>query len=409
MTLPTPTERAEGRASLAFLVFIALMTAVVAMTIDAVLPALDAISGELGFAHENDRQLVVMMVFLGMGLSQVVYGPLSDSIGRKRTALLGWGVYTAGTLLGMFAVSPHMMFVGRFLQGIGAGGPRIVAMAVVRDLYEGRPMARILSLVMSVFMLVPMFAPIIGQGAELVAGWRAIFGLYLAMALITGGWYIVGVPETLDPAKRRPLSPRPMLAAFSEVLHTRSTMFYAVSAALVFGAFVVYLSTAQQVMEESYALGHRFPLAFGALALAFALASVANSRLVLRLGMRRLALLALALMIAVSTVATLVTLLGPGGGLPPFWLFMVFMALIFFSIAILFANFNALALEPLGHLAGTAASVVNTVAMLGALPLGYLIAQSYDGSVAPLFAGFSGLGLGALVFMALAERVRAAK
>jgi DHA1 family bicyclomycin/chloramphenicol resistance-like MFS transporter len=406
-TLPTAAERAEGRASLAFLIFLALMTSVVAMTIDAVLPALDAISGELGFATANDRQLIVMLVFVGMGASQAVYGPLSDGIGRKRTALIGWAVFTMGTLLAMFAVTPEMMFAGRFLQGLGAGGPRVVAMAVVRDLYHGRPMARILSLVMTVFMLVPMFAPIIGQWAESLGGWRAIFGLYLAMALVSGGWYLAGVPETLDPGQRRPLNPRPVLAAFAEVLGTRSTMFYTFSAALVFGAFVVYLSTAQQVLEEGYGLGPLFPWAFGALAFAFAFASFANSRLVMRLGMRRLSMLALVQMIAVSAVATLITRLGGEGGLPPLWLFMVLMSLIFFSVAVLFANFNALALEPLGHLAGTAASVVNTVATLGAVPVGYVISQGYDGSVAPLFTGFAALGLGSLAFMALAERVRA--
>ncbi len=406
MTLPTPTERAAGRASPAFLIFLALMTAVVAMTIDAVLPALDAISDELGFEGANDRQLIVMLVFVGMGLSQVVYGPLSDSIGRKRTAMLGWVVFIAGTVLAMFATTPAMMFAGRLLQGLGAGGPRIVAMAVVRDLYEGRPMARILSLVMTIFMLVPMLAPIVGQAVESIGGWRAIFGLYLAMALVSGGWYLIGVPETLDPAQRRPLSPRPVIAAFAEVLGTRSTMFYTFSAALVFGAFVVYLATAQQVLEEGYQLGPLFPWAFGALAVAFALASYANSRLVMRFGMRRLSLIALVQMIAVSAVAVLLTRMGDNGGVPPLWLFMVLMSLIFFSVAVLFANFNALALEPLGHLAGTAASVVNTVAILGSLPVGYVISQSYDGSLAPLFTGFAVLGLGALVFMALAERVR---
>jgi DHA1 family bicyclomycin/chloramphenicol resistance-like MFS transporter len=251
MTLPTPAERAEGRASPPFLIFLALMTSVIAMTIDAVLPALDAISDELRFSGANDRQLIVMLVFVGMGASQVVYGPLSDSIGRKRTAMLGWVIFTIGTLLAMFAVTPIMMFGGRLLQGLGAGGPRIVAMAVVRDLYAGRPMARILSLVMTIFMLVPMFAPIIGQWVETLGGWRAIFGLYLAMALVSGGWYLAGVPETLDPALRRPLSLRPVLAAFAEVLGTRSTMFYTFGATLVFGAFVVYLATAQQVLRRA--------------------------------------------------------------------------------------------------------------------------------------------------------------
>jgi DHA1 family bicyclomycin/chloramphenicol resistance-like MFS transporter len=300
-----------------------------------------------------------------------------------------------------------MMFGGRLLQGLGAGGPRIVAMAVVRDLYTGRPMARILSLVMTIFMLVPMFAPIIGQWVETLGGWRAIFGLYLAMALVSGGWYLLGVPETLDPARRRPLSPGPVMAAFVEVIGTRSTMFYTFSATLVFGAFVVYLATAQQVLEEGYALGSLFPWAFGALAFAFALASFANSRLVMRYGMRRLSLASLMLMIVVSTVAAILTWAGGNGGLPPLWLFMTLMSLIFFAVAVLFANFISLALEPLGHLAGTAASVVNTVSTLGAVPVGYAISHGYDGSVVPLFAGFAVLGLGALVFMALAERVRA--
>lgn len=408
-TLPSAADRAAGRASLALLAFLALMTSVVAMTIDAVLPGLDAISAELGFASANERQLVVMLVFLGLGLSQVAYGPLADGIGRKPTAMIGWAIYTAGTVMGMFAATPEMMFAGRFLQGLGAGGPRIVAMAMVRDLYQGRPMARILSMVMTVFILVPMFAPMIGQAAEMAAGWRAIFGLYLAMALLCGGWYLLGVPETLDPARRRPLSPRPVIAAFAEVLGTRSSMFYTIGAAQVFGAFVVYLSTAQQVMEAGYRLGAYFPVAFGALAGALGCASLVNSRLVLQVGMRKLATFALVQMIAVSIVATLLTRFGSGGGgFPPFWLFMTLMALIFFSVGLLFANFNALAMEPLGHLAGTGASVVNTVSMLGALPLSYLIAQSYDGSVVPLFAGFAALGLGALACLGLAGRVRAA-
>jgi DHA1 family bicyclomycin/chloramphenicol resistance-like MFS transporter len=403
MTLPTEAERSEGRASVTFLVFLALMTSVIAMTIDAVLPALDGISDELGFASANERQLIVMLVFVGMGMGQIVFGPLSDSIGRKRTAMLGWVVFTAGTLMAMFAVTPAMMFAGRLLQGLGAGGPRVVAMTIVRDLYDGRPMARILSLVMTIFMLVPMFAPLIGQWAESLGGWRAIFGLYLAMALVSGGWYLAGVPETLDPAQQRPLRPGRIAAAFGEVLSTRSTMFYTLSAALVFGAFVVYLSTAQQVLEEGYALGHLFPWAFGALAFAFALASFANSRLVMRLGMRRLSLLALMQMIAVSAVAVAVTR-ASGDGLPHLWVFMGLMSLIFFSVAVLFANFNALALAPLGHMAGTAASVVNTVATLGAVPVGYVISQGYDGSVVPLFTGFAVLGFGALILMKLAER-----
>ncbi len=406
MTLPTAEERAEGRSPVSFLLFLALMTSVIAMTIDAVLPALDGISDELGFRNANDRQLIVMLVFVGMGASQVVYGPLSDSIGRKRTAMLGWAVFTAGTLLAMFAVTPFMMFAGRLLQGLGAGGPRVVAMTIVRDLYDGRPMARILSLVMTIFMLVPMLAPIVGQWTESLAGWRAIFGLYLALAVVSGGWYLLAVPETLVPANRRPLLPGNVIGAFAEVLTTRATMFYTLAMTMVFGAFVVYLSTAQQVLEEAYGLGPLFPWAFGALALAFACASLMNSRLVMRVGMRRLSMIALWNMVLAGAAAALVAREFPGG-LPPLWLFMILTSLIFFSVAGLFANFNALAIAPLGHMAGTAASVINTVATVGAVPIGFVISQGYDGSVVPLFLGFAVLGCAALGFMMLAERSRA--
>jgi len=403
MTLPTCRDRAEGRAPPAFLIFLALMTSVIALTIDAVLPSLDAISTELGFAAANDRHLLVLLVFAGMGLSQLVFGTLSDQIGRKPAALAGWLVYLAGTLTCLAATTPAMIFAGRFLQGLGAGGPRIVAMAVVRDLYEGRAMARILSLVLTIFMIVPICAPLIGQGIAALAGWRAIFGLYLALALVSGGWYLLGVPETLHPRHRRPAGLAPVLGAFAEVLTSRVAMLYTLSAVSVFAPFVVYLATAQQVLEELYGLGPWFPVAFAALAGSFALASFTNSRLVMRLGMRRLSQSGLAVLTGTALVAVVLTRATPVGGVPPLWLFMALMAVIFFCVAILFANFNALALQPLGHVAGTASAVVMSMATLGAAPTGYLIARGFDGSLAPMFTGFLVLGIVGSAAMALAE------
>jgi DHA1 family bicyclomycin/chloramphenicol resistance-like MFS transporter len=403
MTLPSETDRAEGRASLAFLVFLALMTSVIALTIDAVLPALDAISADLAFAEANDRHLVVLLVFAGMGLSQLVFGTLADSIGRKRAALAGWAIYVAGTVVALAAVSPAMMFAGRFLQGLGAGGPRIVAMAIVRDLYEGRAMARILSMVLTIFMAVPMFAPLIGQGIAALGGWRAIFALYLALALVSGGWYLFAMPETLRPEHRRPPGLAALLGAIREVVTNRVAMCYTASAVCVFAPFVVYLATAQQVLEELYGLGAWFPLAFGALALAFACATFLNSRLVMRVGMRRLSILGLCTMTGVSALALGLMTLTPMAGVPPFWLFMGLMAVIFFCVAILFSNFNALALQPLGHVAGTASAVVMSMATLGAAPAGFLIARGFDGSLTPMFTGYFLLGLVGVAAMGLAE------
>ncbi|GMG84925.1 multidrug effflux MFS transporter [Paralimibaculum aggregatum] len=403
MTMPTTADRAEGRAPIAFLGFLALMTSVVAMTIDAVLPALDAISASLGFASANDRQLVVVVVFAGMGLSQPVFGALADGLGRRRAALLGWAVFVAGTLLAMAAGSAEALLAGRFLQGVGAGGPRIIAIAIVRDLYEGRPMARILSIVMTIFMLVPMFAPLIGQGVEALGGWRAIFGLYLAMALVSAGWYVFGVPETLAPENRRPLSLRPVAAAFAEVLRNRVAMCYTGAAICVFGPFMVYLATAQQVLEELYGLGPLFPVAFGALALAFALASFLNSRLVMALGMRRLSLIAITGLIAWGAVGSLATRAFAFGPVPPLWVFFAVMTPVFFCVAVLFANFNALALQPLGHIAGTGSAVVMSLSALGAAPIALVIARDFDGSLGPVFVAIFLLGIGGFLCMRLAE------
>jgi len=405
MTLPTETERADGRAPLVFLVFLALMTSVVALTIDAVLPALDAMDRDLGFARENDRQRIVLVVFLGLGLAQLVFGPLSDAIGRKPAALAGWAIFLVGSLVCLAASSPAMLILGRLLQGLGTGAPRIIAMAIVRDLYEGRPMARILSLVMMIFMIVPMLAPLLGQGIEAVAGWRAIFGLYLAMGAVAALWYLLGVPETLAAEARRPLRPGPLLGAVAEVVGNRIAMCYALAAVCIFSPFLTYLATAQQVFEEVYGLGSRFPLAFGALAGAFMAASYLNSRLVMRLGMRRLSLIALTGLVAVSVLALGLALAAPGG-VPGFWTYMAVMAPIFFAIAVTFANFNALALQPLGHIAGTGAAVVMAVSTLGAGAVALPIAAAFDGSLVPIFAGFLGLGLVGLGLMWLAERGR---
>jgi DHA1 family bicyclomycin/chloramphenicol resistance-like MFS transporter len=265
-------------------------------------------------------------------------------------------------------------------------------------------MARILSLVMTIFMLIPMVAPLVGQGIEALAGWRAIFGLYLALAVISGVWYALGVPETLSDQHRRPLSFVPVRDALVEVVTTRSSMLYTASAVCVFGPFVVYLAIAQQVLEEVYGLGPLFPWAFGALAFAFAAASFTNSRLVLRYGMRRLSLTGMIVLVGTSALAVVLTRFTPVGGVPPLWLFMGLMAVIFFCIAVLFANFNALALQPLPHVAGTGSAVVMSLATLGAAPVGVLISATYDGSLAPMFTGFLGLGVTGLICITLAER-----
>ena len=393
MTLPTAAARQRGEMPLRFLVFLSLMTSVTAMTIDAVLPALDAIAADLSFEDPNARQFIVLNVLIGMGFGQLVFGPLSDSLGRRRTAMIGWSLYLGGTLLAVTGGTPFWMLAGRLLQGFGAGAPRVVANAMARDLYEGRALARVISLVMTVFMVIPILAPLIGQGLEALFGWRAIFALYALMALISSVWHLWAVPETLAPEHRRSLRLGPLFSAFAEVIRTRQTILCALAAGFVFAPFIVYLATAQQVLEELYGLGPLFPLVFSSVTIAFAIATFGNARLVMRLGMTRCAGYAFIHLVSAAALGSLLVLFGPGDGVPPLWSYLALVALLFVGVAILFSNLTALALDPMGHLAGTAAAVVNAVSSLLATLVGLVLAQMFDGTLIPMIVGFLIFGL----------------
>ncbi len=295
MATPEPGDQAlSARASGAgprygeFVALVALMISLVALSIDAMLPALATIGAELGARQANDAQLILSALFLGLAFAQVIYGPLSDSFGRKPTIYLGFGLFIGGCLLSALATSFAAMLIGRFLQGIGAAGPRIVTIAMVRDLYEGRAMARIMSSVMAVFILVPALAPGIGQLILMVASWRAIFGAFLAVASIAVVWFGIRQPETLSAAHRASFSLRRIAGAAREVCGHPVAFGYTLAAGLIFGALIGYLTSAAQIFQGQYGLGERFPIYFAALALAIGLASWCNSRLVMRYGMRLL-------------------------------------------------------------------------------------------------------------------------
>ncbi|MEO1469784.1 MAG: multidrug effflux MFS transporter [Pseudomonadota bacterium] len=403
--LPDAADREAGRAPLALMLALALMTSMVALTIDAVLPALDAIDRDLGFADPNDRHLVVMVVFAGLAAAQLVVGPLADALGRLPVAMGGYAVFLVGTALAGLAESEGALLAGRFLQGLGAAGPRVIGVTVVRDLYQGTAMARVSSLVNTIFIAVPMLAPLMGQGIEALGGWRAIFLAYavIAVASLVVYWAVVG--ETLPAARRRPLSPGAVWRGYLTVLTNRRAMTCTAITACVFGGFTAYLATAQQVFEELYGLGHRFPLVFALMAGFFAAASFANGRLVMRFGMRRLATVAMALMTGAGALGAVVA--AGTGGVPPLWAFVLLLAPLLMAVAVLFANVIALAVEPLGHVAGTATSVVLATATLVAAALGSVIASFHDATVLPLFAGFAGLGLVACLLFAWLGRVEA--
>jgi DHA1 family bicyclomycin/chloramphenicol resistance-like MFS transporter len=400
----TTQQRRLGQRLGEFVARIALMISLVALSIDAMLPALQEIGGDLGLRRDNDAQLIVSVLFLGLAVGQMIYGPISDSTGRKPPIYAGFALFILGCLLSAAATSFPMMLAGRFLQGLGAAGPRIVAIALVRDRYEGRAMARIMSLVMAVFILVPALAPGVGQGILLVAHWRAIFGMLLTLALVSLVWFAIRQPETLTPDRRTPFSVLHIGRAIHETCTHRTAFGYTIAAGLIFGAFIGFLNSAQQIFQGQYGLGKLFPLYFAVLALSIGSASWINSRLVMRYGMRRLSGLALSVLSGVSMAFFGIAWAAAGD--PALWALMAYLMTAFFCIGILFGNFNALAMEPMGHIAGVAASVIGSLTAFISLLLGTAIGQGYNGTVLPLVGGFAALGVGSFAVMRWAERGR---
>ncbi len=385
-----------------FVALVALMFSLVAMSIDGMLPALPAIGADLNVVDPNDTQLVVSSLFLGLAFGQLLAGPLSDSFGRKPIIHAGLVLFMVGCLLSIFAPSFEWMIAGRVLQGIGAAAPRIVTIALVRDQYEGRAMARIMSFALSVFILVPALAPALGQGILLIAGWRAIFMTFSVIALMTSVWFALRQPETLTPDRRSAFSVRRILAAAREVCTTRIAIGHTLATGLVFASFVGYLSSAQQIFQQTYGVGRWFPAYFAALALAIGAASVINGHLVIRHGMRKISITAVHLLACLALVLVLVA--WSLDGVPPLWLFMSFFLSMFFCVGLLFGNLNALTMQPLGHIAGVGAAVVGFIATLISVPIGAAIGQAYDGTVMALSLGFLVFGAAALITMRWAQR-----
>ena len=386
-----------------FVALVALMFSLVAMSIDGMLPALAAIGADLAVTDPNDVQYIVSSLFLGLAFGQLLAGPLSDSFGRKPVIFAGLGLFIVGCMLSIYAPTFKWMIAGRVLQGIGAAAPRIVTIALVRDQYEGSEMARIMSFALSVFILVPALAPAIGQGILLMAGWQAIFITFLLIALLSSLWFGLRQPETLAPERRSTLSFARIVSAAVEVCSIRAAIGHTVATGLLFASFVGYLSSAQQIFQQTYDVGNWFPAYFAALALSIGLAALVNGRLVIRYGMHRISTAAVRALAVIALIS--LSVIWAFDGLPPLWLFMFLFLVMFFCIGLLFGNLNALSMEPLGHIAGVGAAVVGFIATLISVPIGAAIGQAYDGSVLPLSVGFVFFGTSALIAMRWAQDV----
>jgi MFS transporter, DHA1 family, multidrug resistance protein len=387
-----------------FITLTAMMMSMVALSIDAMLPALSFIGTDLGVTGKNTSQLIISLFFLGMASGQLLYGPISDSSGRKPAIYLGYGLFISGCLLSLAAPNFPVMLAGRFLQGFGTAGPRIVSIAIVRDRYEGSSMARVMSFVMTVFILVPIVAPAFGQGILIISGWRAIFGTFLVLGLVSLAWFAFRQPETLKPENRIPFSFKRMTDTIRTILINRSAFGYTVTTGLVSGFFLGYLNSAQQIFQEEYGLGERFPLYFAALALSIGGASLFNAQLLLHHSMQSLSSRALLTISGMSAFFLLLILLQENH--PPLWQLMLYFILTFFSTGILFGNLNALAMETLGSMAGIGAGIVGSLSTFISLIAGTVIGQSYNGTVLPLTTGFLMLSLASLQMMHWSEKMK---
>ena len=385
-----------------FVTLMAMMMSLVALSIDAMLPALPAIASELGSADVNDAQMVVSLLFLGLACGQLIYGPLSDSSGRKPAVYLGFVLFFIGSTMALLATSLPVLLVGRYLQGLGLAGPRTLCLAIIRDQYAGRAMARVMSFIMTVFILVPMAAPALGQGILLMAGWRSIFGVIFALAFITAAWFCLRQPETLACEARVPFSLNRIAGAVAEVFTHRTSLGYTLAAGFVFSPFLGYLSSAQQLLQVQYGLGVLFPAYFAVLALSIGAAVFLNGKLVMHIGMRRLCASALITVTVISVPALVLAYYTNGH--PPFGWFLAYLALTLFCVGILFGNLNAMAMEPLGHIAGVGAAVVGSLSTFICVPFGIFIGRSYDGTVLPMMLGFVVFGVLTLGVMHWAGR-----
>jgi DHA1 family bicyclomycin/chloramphenicol resistance-like MFS transporter len=385
--------------------FIALAAALMslnALAIDIMLPGLQEMGASLGVDNENHRQYVISAYFAGMAAALLPYGPASDRFGRRGPVLFGLGIYVFAAFAAAFVSSFEAMLALRFLQGVGAASTRVIAVSMVRDRFGGRQMAETMSLIFMVFMVIPVVAPSIGQMMMLAGDWRFI---YIAMGLIGAAislWAALRMPETLRAEDRRPFTLGSIGRAFAMVLTNRFSLFYTLASAFIFGSLFAFINSAQQVYVGIYGLGVWFPILFAVVAGFMALSNYLNSRFVVRFGMRRLSHGALTGFSILSGVWFFWSLAGH----LPLAPFVILFALIMFQFGWIGSNFNAIAMEPLGHIAGSAASVQGFIQTLGGGLIGALIGQAFDGTTTPLAAGFFGLGLVSLLLVAIAERGR---
>ena len=389
---------------LEFILLMASLMSIVALAIDAILPAMSAIGISVNSLDTGNNQLLITMIFLGLGFGQLLFGPLSDSFGRKPIVYIGFAVFALGSIVCVLSHSLEMMVVGRIIQGIGLAAPRTIAIAVIRDMFKGDYMAKIMSFVTTFFILVPVIAPVMGKFILNHYDWTGIFYVQLIMALAVAIWFWKRQPETLKPEYKIKFTRHVFIDGLKELLKHKETIGFTIISGFISGAFIVYLSASQVIFENQYGLIDEFPYIFAGLACGVGLSTFLNGSFVMRLGMWRLSYLAI---IVFSVNALLYVLLFWNATTnPALPIILIFMAIQFFTIGFIFGNLRAIAMEPIGHIAGIGAAITGFISTIMAVPIANYIGSFVDTTALPLFIGFTVFGFMSLALFLFIKRTR---
>jgi DHA1 family bicyclomycin/chloramphenicol resistance-like MFS transporter len=385
-----------------FILLMASLMSIVALSIDAILPALEAIGLSIGTTESTDHQKLITMIFLGLGCGQLIFGPLSDSIGRKPVIYIGFALFVLASFLCVTAKSLEIMIVGRFLQGIGLAAPRTVSIAMVRDSFSGNYMAKIMSFIVAIFILVPVIAPALGKLVLDAFGWKSIFNWQLGFGVIIMIWLWKRQPETLHPEHKIKVSKNLFINGLKEFLKYKTSIAFTLISGLITGSFMVYLSASQDIFQNQYGLVEEFPYIFAALAIAVGFATFLNGTFVLKYGMYKLVR---TFLILFTTIPLIYVIFFFSGTNPNVYTLVGFFGIQFFTIGFLFGNLRSLAMQPLGHIAGIGAAINGFTSTIMAVPIATWIGSFIKNTASPLFIGFLICGSCSLLILVILKKV----
>ena len=377
-----------------FIVIMAALMSLVSLAIDALLPAMTNIGDTIGIIDATNNQLLITMIFLGLGFGQLISGPLSDSYGRKPIIYIGFIVFAFASLICVFSTSLEMMIVGRIAQGIGLSAPRTISIAMIRDRFSGNYMAKVMSFVVAIFILVPVVAPALGKIMLDLYGWQSIFYSQLLFGLAVMLWLWKRQPETLKKENKRDFKLSLLIAGLKEFIKHKNAVIFTFFSGCITGSFMVYLSASQLIFEQQYNLKDEFPFIFAGIAFFIGIATFLNGTFVVRLGMFKLVSI---FTIIFTLIPFVYIFLYSGETNPSIYVLVTFFGLQFFAIAFLFGNTRALAMEPIGHIAGIGAAINGFVSTIMAVPIATLIGSFINTTALPLFIGFFVCGVIALL------------